>query len=879
MPINRQRKTFAYGVGDDLIQLPPLNIISDRAPTVNDLAEIGTFWIDEDSDSVYTCTGVAAGTATWVTSPASGVGTFTAVTVNPSDLTMTAGDIIVSLGDVEITAGNLTIGGDVTVTGDMAVSGDFDITSADSVGFSSTKNAAEAIYFKANGGTSETILISSAQGTLATSINVVSTAGGITLTATGNATTDAINLNAPSGGVDIDGALEVSISSSEDAASAISLNASAGGIDILATGEAAQDINITNSGGSVNITATEDDPGAIYIHANGGSTEIIQIHADQGTGADSVELLSDVGGITLTAGVASDDAINLAAGAGGVDIDGALQVNIASSEAAADAIVINASAGGIDISADGAGLDVDIASTAGSITVTGSEAAATAVVIEADDAAGGVQVKAGTGGILIGNEADTTTIDVGDAAPGASRTITVAGGTVIVAAVTDLVDIAPDGATTNADSVKQVDIATGAVTTGQSLVNINSGTAASGTHTTSISTGTGGGTKVVNVGNADGLTTVNIDAITLINDSVDVATSINTGTSTGTVSIGNALAGAITVDTAAGISLDSATASNFTVTGAVDLTLDSSAGSVNIAGGEDAPDAVVISAGAGGIDILATGEAGQDIDITNTGGSVNITATEDDPGAIYIHANGGVTEIIQIHADQGTGADSVELLSDVGGITLTAGVASDDAINLAAGAGGVDIDGALQVNIASSEAAADAIVINASAGGIDISADGAGLDVDIASTAGSITVTGSEAAATAIVIEADDAAGGVQIKAGTGGIDLDAAGIATVTPDTATFAGAAVTIDANVGVGTFTGLTTAAAASQTFTITNSVVSATSAILATVSNLGSNDAQMTLTRVKQGAGSFEVMTTNNGAAALNGNVVITFWVIQ
>jgi len=38
--------------------------------------------------------------------------------------------------------------------------------------------------------------------------------------------------------------------------------------------------------------------------------------------------------------------------------------------------------------------------------------------------------------------------------------------------------------------------------------------------------------------------------------------------------------------------------------------------------------------------------------------------------------------------------------------------------------------------------------------------------------------------------------------------------------------------------------------------------------------------MTLSRVSsQTAGSLVVQTTNNGAAALNGNVIITFWIIN
>jgi hypothetical protein len=183
-----------------------------------------------------------------------------------------------------------------------------------------------------------------------------------------------------------------------------------------------------------------------------------------------------------------------------------------------------------------------------------------------------------------------------------------------------------------------------------------------------------------------------------------------------------------------------------------------------------------------------------------------------------------------------------------------------------------------QVDISTVDTAADSIVINASLGGVDI---GSSLDLDINSSAGSVNIAAAEAVADAIVVEATDVAGGVQVKAGTNGIDLDSEGFVTVTPATATVANPTTTavINANVGVATFTGFTTAAAASETLTITNSKVSSTSAILVTVSNLGANDAQMTLQRIKQGAGTFDVEITNNGAAALNGNIVVTFWVIQ
>ena len=47
---------------------------------------------------------------------------------------------------------------------------------------------------------------------------------------------------------------------------------------------------------------------------------------------------------------------------------------------------------------------------------------------------------------------------------------------------------------------------------------------------------------------------------------------------------------------------------------------------------------------------------------------------------------------------------------------------------------------------------------------------------------------------------------------------------------------------------------------------------------TAANEGANDAQMTVMRVKRGAGTFDVTLKNNGAAALNGNVTITFHII-
>lgn len=197
--------------------------------------------------------------------------------------------------------------------------------------------------------------------------------------------------------------------------------------------------------------------------------------------------------------------------------------------------------------------------------------------------------------------------------------------------------------------------------------------------------------------------------------------------------------------------------------------------------------------------------------VSMTSTLTTITGSADVAQSIYLHANGGTNETIDIHADQGTGVASINVHSDVGGVTVASGLATADAINITASnaAGGIDMDaGAL-------------ISLNTSA-----------------------------------------AAGNIQIIAGTNSA-----------------AGGTVILNTYTGVVTLTGLTTAAGATELITVTNALVSATSGVLVTAANLGANDAQMTVTRVVPGAGSFVVTLTNNGAAALNGNVILSFIVLS
>lgn len=278
------------------------------------------------------------------------------------------------------------------------------------------------------------------------------------------------------------------------------------------------------------------------------------------------------------------------------------------------------------------------------------------------------------------------------------------------------------------------------------------------------------------------------DAVILGGGTVARAITIGQDAAAHTVTIGQAAAGAITIDTASGVSIDAAAASNFTVAGAgIDLTLDSGAGRVIINGEEAAANAITLLSAAGGIDADAalqinidSSQAAADairLDASNAGGGIDIdTGTTgfivDSTGAVSL--DGAAASNFTV---SGAGID-LTLDSGAGRVVVNGEEAAANAITLLSAAGGLDVDVALQMNLASSQNAADAIVIDASAGGIDITAAGAAAeDIDITCTAGSLNLTGGEAAvANAVVIDASAADGGIDCDSGTGGTTLDSTG-------------------------------------------------------------------------------------------------------
>ncbi len=69
--------------------------------------------------------------------------------------------------------------------------------------------------------------------------------------------------------------------------------------------------------------------------------------------------------------------------------------------------------------------------------------------------------------------------------------------------------------------------------------------------------------------------------------------------------------------------------------------------------------------------------------LTVNSGTTTIVSHDNAPDSIYLHADGGVNETIRLHSDQGVGRDSINLVSDVGGVTVSA--AAGDGLTLTNG--------------------------------------------------------------------------------------------------------------------------------------------------------------------------------------------------
>ena len=273
--------------------------------------------------------------------------------------------------------------------------------------------------------------------------------------------------------------------------------------------------------------------------------------------------------------------------------------------------------------------------------------------------------------------------------------------------------------------------------------------------------------------------------------------------------------------------------------------------------------------------------------------------------------NGAATSTYTIGAATTTGTITIGGTAESGTITLGSSSATNIlALGVGAGATTVNIatgvTNAKTVNIGTGAAMANTLKIGGTGANvitIGNTQTAGSIALGDAMTSGTIAIggtgvavgnltlgnsTGAQAVriaqgsgASVVTIANAQVAGSVSIGAAmtTGTINIGSAlsGLVTMPAVPVTAAGTTVVNNVRVGQAIYTGNVTGAATALVLTLTNSLISATSSIFMTVSNLGSNDAQMTLYRVKPGAGTCAITLFNNGAAALNGDVQVSFWI--
>lgn len=469
MAVKRIRQNVAYSPDQPLLPVAPLVIVALRDPKVQDLAEVGTTWINEVSNAVFILTSIIGGLATWTTSPASGSGTFTAVTVNPGNLTVTAGNISVPLGNLSLAAGNATIGGNLTVTGTSTFNGPVVFSATGSFQVTTTDNIANAILLEANGGTSETISILAAQGTGAASVSVASTSGGVQVLA-GLASATALTLQA------------------NNAAGGVALLSGTGGIAVTA---ANGPVAIASGTGAMNIS---NDAAATTVNlGTGAAVKLVTLGSVTGISATTVRSGTGALNVTSTGGALT---INSGVGALGISTDAsATAVSIGTGAAVVKTIAIGGTGANV--------ITIGNTQTAGSFSVGAAMTTGTVSIGGTGLQTGNFDLAPGTGAqaVTLANGAGIKTLNIGNGTSG--NTISIGNGANTVAQVINIASGAAGAAST-------VNILNGVATAGVQTLNL-----AAGASVKAINIGTGAAANVVTLGSVTGAANTVIQAGTL----------------------------------------------------------------------------------------------------------------------------------------------------------------------------------------------------------------------------------------------------------------------------------------------------------------------------------------------------------------------------
>jgi fibronectin-binding autotransporter adhesin len=711
------------------------------------------------------------------------------------------------------------------------------------IGLRSTANLVGSIQIEADGGTSETIVIHADQGTAETSIQIISDAGGI-------------DMNAAAGkNITIDGG-QLLLTSADNAADAIYLRANGGtsetvrvhsdqGTSVMTDGNSNASVQLVSDAGGIGLRSTANLAGAVQIEADGGTSETIIIHSDQGTAETSIQLTSDAGGIYLNAAagknvaidggqilIASKDnasnAIQLLANQGTSE-----QIAITNTQGTGEgAITITSTAGGIDLNA-AAGKNATV--DAGQILLTSADNATDAIYLRAN---GGisetVRIHADQGtSVMTDGNSDASVQLVSDAGGiGIRSTANLAGA----------VQIEADGGTSETI-----------------IIHSDQGTAETSIQITSDA----GGIDIdaaagKNVDIAGGQVLMEskdngTDAIRLLTNqgTSERITITNTlGTSTSAIDI-NATAGGIDMDADDNIALTSST-------GDIQLTSGSS-GSQSIL--IDAPNGGILGRVNRGHSIVFMGEVA---------GGANILLT---------HSSSTSNEKLTLRNNYGTAADAVNLTTTTGGIsldsialsidstdttnlTMTANNASDRTLTIAASNSGGG-EGLLSI---SSDAQVDV-----TDGTLTLTLDGGALsETGLTST----TLTGSGAMALGGSTMDIDATSTLQINSSGGTINIgndsvsQAINIGTSGTRTVTLGTTTTTLDVNTAGVTVDGTTVSVDGTDTMNFSMTASDGGNKILTVdASNSGGGEGRLSLSADNQ-----VDITDGTGTLTMDGGVL-------
>lgn len=378
MAVRRINPDLAYGIGDALIPLAPLPIIAKRDPTANDLAQLGTTWVNEATGAVWILARIIANASDWVTSPViGGAGVFTSLDVTSGSLTVDlgAGGIDVGGGNFTVdNAGDVVIGGNLSVAGTFTFSGTLNLTSAALISIESTFNGAPSILLEANGGANEQILLHSLQGTSVSAVEVLADLGGVLI----------------EGGLNTINAVKLQ---SSNAAGGVNVAAGTAGITLAAANGA---VGITSGTGAINIGA--DAVAHTVTIGNNTGASVVAINAGTAA-AGAINIGTSANAVPITIGNSTGTtALLLNAGTSGVGVG---------SNAIAHTVTIGNNTGASVVAINGgtgAAGAINIGTTANDVPITlGNSTGATAILLNA-----------GTGGVGVGTNAIAHTVTLGN---------------------------------------------------------------------------------------------------------------------------------------------------------------------------------------------------------------------------------------------------------------------------------------------------------------------------------------------------------------------------------------------------------------------------------------------------------------------------------